>query len=54
MEGLWVGFGGKNRPNLAQRRPAEDEGSDARASACAVRRSTMSWWEAASATDCAV
>lgn len=43
-----------NRFGLAQRRSVVEEGSEARVSAWAFRRSTMSWWEAPSATNCAV
>lgn len=58
LKGLGVGqlewFGEVNRVTLAQRRSVVDEGSEARVSAWAFRRSTMSWWEAPSATDSAV
>lgn len=43
-----------NRVGLAQRRSVVEGGSEARVSAWAFRRSTMSWWEAPSATNCAV
>lgn len=46
--------GGVNSIGLAQWRSVVDWGSEVLASAWAFRRSTMSWWEAASAADWAV